>query len=232
MGYGGLSSFPFDYGGGPTDEETIYYALRGAVGVGGSATDDTGIDGLWRECRAAGLAAAASSLECAVAQAFPQIATEFIPVYEEELGIVPPENATDEDRRRAITEAYTAKAAENEVDLAVRLSKIDTRLSLPAIPQTKAKTVQFGKAFEPQDGVPTYGPTQKSSRVPNYSDDFFVRVFFTLATTMPTPVDLAIIMKAKRLLREILPSWVSFAIISSNGPFLLDTSPLDLTCLS
>jgi hypothetical protein len=237
MGYGLWGSFPFEYGGGPTDEETTYNALRSAVGEGGSAANDDGIDGLLRRCRAIALAAGDAAVERAALQAFPQFATDHIPVYEEEYGIVPPEGATEQDRRLAIVAAYTAKVAENEVELAVGLAAIDSRLAPVAIPRAKAWYVQAGKAFEPQDGVPGYGPSSfgahaKSTPCPNASSDFYVPVQLTIGTTLPTPTDVASIAKAKAYLRVNLSSWVDFAVLTSTGPFTLDVSPLDLTCMS
>ena len=230
-GYGG--PWPLDFGGGPTEEEKAYQALRKAVGEGGSAIREDGIDALWRRCKAMGLAAASTPVERAALQAFPQIATDHLPVYEDVFGIVPPEDATDQDRRIAIVAAYTAKAAENELDLAVGLTAIDTRLAPVAIPRALAWYVQFGKAFEPQDGAPSYGPVFKSTPCPNTSSDFYVPVQLTLAAgPMPTPVDVASIAKAKTFLRAALPSWVDFAVVTNLGPFILDVSPLDLTCMS
>lgn len=231
-GFGGSNPWPMQWGGGPTDEEVVYNALRSAVGEGGSAKKDDGIDGLWRRCRARGLAAGGSFAERAALQAFPQVATDHIPVFEEEFGIIPPEGATDEDRRQAIVAAYTLKAAQNEVELAERLFEVDPRFVLVNIPRALASTVQLGKAFQPQDGTPAYGGGRFGSAWPNYSSDFCVVVRLPTVAVMPTPVDLASITYAKRLLRKILPSWVDFAVITSTGPFLLDVSPLDLTCMT
>lgn len=230
--WGSLNPWPFQWGGGPTDEEIVYNALRSAVGEGGSAKDDTGIDGLWRRCRARGLAAVGSFAERAALQAFPQIATDHIPVYEAELRIIPPEGATDEDRRQAIVAAYTLKAAQNELELADRLLEIDPRFLVVNMPRALATTVQLGKAFQPQDGIPAYGGGRFGSAWPNYSSDFCVVVRLPTVAAMPTPVDLASITYAKRLLRKILPSWVDFSVVTSTGPFLIGVSPLGLTCLS
>lgn len=228
MGWG--DAWPLEFGGAPTREDLAYRALKSAVGKGGSAENEGGIDGLWRRCKAAGLAAASSAVERAALQAFPHLATDHIPVYEEVFGIVPPEGATDEDRRIAIVAAYTARVAENENELLVGLLAIDPRFSLAVIPRALAWYVQAGKAFEPQDGIPTYGPVAKSTPCPNASSDFYVPVLLTIATVLPTPVDVASVAKAKRYLRAMLPSWVDFSVITSTGPFLADVSPLDFTC--
>jgi hypothetical protein len=230
--WGSFNPWPFEFGGGPTDEESIYNALRSAVGEGGSAKKDDGIDGLWRACCAGGLAALGSFAERAATQAFPNLATDHIPVYEELYGITPPEGATDEDRRQVIAARYVDRLLADEPDLAVALADIDVRATLVAIPPAISTTVQLGKAFEPQDGFPTYGGARLSTGYPNFSSDFYVPVLLTIATTLPTPVDLTSINALKRHLREALPAWVDFDVLTSTGPFILDVSPLDLTAMS
>ena len=92
--------------------------------------------------------------------------------------------------------------------------------------------MQLGKAFQPQDGFPSYGGARLSTGYPNFSSDFYVPVLLTIATTLPTPVDLTSINALKRHLREALPAWVNFSVITRTGPFLIGVSPLGLTCLS
>ncbi len=46
--FGFQNPFPHELGGGATLDEAIYRALREAVGVGGSASDDSGAEGGWR----------------------------------------------------------------------------------------------------------------------------------------------------------------------------------------
>lgn len=233
MPYAWHTPFPIEYGPGQIGEETIYQALRRAVGDGGSAKKETGIDALWRRSKAKALAQLAAMTEKGALQGFPHLATDRLVVWEDELGISPPEGATDDDRRLAVQVAYVEKAIASEPELLAALQAIDVRLSLFPIPRANAWYVQLGKAFEPQDGTPKYsGGAQKSAPCVNTSSDFYVPVLLTIGTVMPTPVDLETIVKAKRFLATALPSWVDFKVILSTGPFLMGVSPMGLVALS
>jgi len=103
-GFGWHNPWPFEWGGGPTPDEAIYHAWRDALGSL-PAKDDTGIDGLWRQCRSSAIASVATFCERAVLQAFPHVATDHLPLWEDYLGVLPA--GTEEERRADVVEAYT-----------------------------------------------------------------------------------------------------------------------------
>jgi len=230
---GGLCPVPFEVGGGDTEDERVYQAMRRAVGDGGVAVTENGIDGLWRRCKAGAIASLNTFPERAALQAFPHLATDHIPVYEEELGITPAAAATDVARRADITAAYTRKIQATGPDLATQLSAIDPRTSLLDIPRATSGVVALGKAFQPQDGTPSYGGGRLSTSFPNFSTEFHVPVILNLgASPVPGPGDQLIIARIKRTLRDVLPAWVSSAVITGSPGFYLDVSPLDYTAMS
>lgn len=229
-GYGWHNGFPFEYGGGETVDEEVYNALRSAVGKGGSAADDSGIDGLWRQCRAQTIATLMTFAERAALQAFPNLATDHIPVYEELLHITPAAGASDEERRRDITAAWTRQISADIPTLRTQLQLIDPRADILDLPHSRATTVVKGKGFEPQDGNPDYGGGRISSSYPNYASEYYLPILLDLAGAGPVPSAAVqiIIQRLKRLVRDVRPSWVDFAVMTGSG-FILDLSPLDAT---
>jgi hypothetical protein len=236
-GYGGLNPWPLEYGGGPTEEETVYDAMRRAVGDGFPAPNENGIDGNWRMCRAMGIAALGTGGERAALQALPNLATDHIPVYEDLLGITPTVDEPDETRRQNNARAFTRKVQADVPELTVQLTTIDARLSIQEVPYDEGVIVNYGKSFEPQDGSPSFGGGRRSTAFPNYSTEFIVRVLFDLGMfPAPTSAEAAIIRKVKAFLNEVLPSWVSYSISTGGGiagtGFILDQSLLDVTAMT
>lgn len=233
---GGLNTIPLHVGGGPNDTELAYQQLRDAVGEGGSAKDDSGIDGLWRMCRAHGVAAGSSAERRAAYQAFPQFATDLIPYHERILRIAPRVGAPDSERRDVITERWYEVAVASVPDLDRELKKIDERLSILESPYERSISTEFGRVFQAYDSNeegPAFNlPGSKAhTEVPNYSTHQVVRVRFTLGYAgVPVPSDRAIISRVRDLLRRTLPSDTTFSI--STGPWLLGVTPIGLGALS
>lgn len=219
---------PFQIGGGPTEDELVYEALKRAVGEGGYAKDETGIDGLDRAIEAGMLSTINQASERAALQAFPSTATDHLSLHEDYLGIVASEEDTDVARRQAVADQLTLVADASEPSLAVQLARIDARASLLSVPHNLTAVVVLGKAFEPQDSTPTYGP-MRGTGYPNYSSEFYVPVLLNLGYVTPTPADLLAIQRIKRLMREALPSWVHFSVITTPGPFILGVSLVGIT---
>ena len=94
MPLGWSNALPLELGGGPTDAERIYTALRRAMGQGGAGPEG-GIEDLWRQCKARAIADAGLGLEAAVLQAFPGEATELLETWEELLGVQPAATVAD-----------------------------------------------------------------------------------------------------------------------------------------
>lgn len=219
MPLGSLNNLPFRVGGGPTAAESAYSVLRQAVGTGGSAANDRGIEGLWRRSEAKGLAAAASSMRRAMLQAFPYLATDLLPYYERILGLVP--QGSEEERRQAVVALWTANADNPTQVLLAQLQRIDARLSLIEEPHSRAATVQYGRAFAPHDPAleaPAFGLTRGHVQFPNYSTDMILRVLFSVGHTGPlTGAELLIVERVKSELRKALPSTTDFTIAVDVG---------------
>lgn len=233
-GFGWHNGWPFEFGGGDTEDEEIYGALRGAVGKGGAAEDDSGLDGLWRQSKAQALATLQSMAERAALQAFPTYATDHLPVYEEILRIVPGEDETEVERRAEVVAAWTRQQKADTPSFIEQLQLIDPRASLLPCPHDQATTTVLGKAFEPQDGIPDYGP-RRSTGYPNFATEYVHTIALALDTVPPVAnaADLVIINRIKRFLRDVLPSWETFQIVTSaEAGFILDLSPLDVTAMT
>lgn len=214
-GFGWHNPWPLEWGGGPTEDEKTYEAMRSAVG-NLAAVDDTGIDGLWRQCRAGAYASASTFVERAVLQAFPQVATDSLPLWEDFLRIIPTSDQTDEDRRQAVVTAYTSRSLADGADVAARLKAIDGRISVLSIPFSQATTVMMGGSFE--------------AAAPNYSSEFLIPVQIAI-TGSPTQADRESMTTGAKYLDETLPAWVDYYVVTGVG-FTLDLSLLDTTALT
>jgi hypothetical protein len=223
-----LEVFPLELGGNTYRTEDIYNALRSAVGVGGAGPKDS-IEDLWRQSKAQAIASVVIMIERALRQAFPNVATDHIASYERLLGFGAPAGATDEERRRAITAAWTARLLANMPEVEKSLQVLDPAFYVTELPYDLTALVHFGKMFPERTlDVP-------ASQFPNYADDFVLRVGYTLATgqTAPDPLVLA---AAEQLLNTVLPGWTDYEIVTGDG-FFTDggddgSSLLDLTTLA
>lgn len=232
MALGAGNPLPFQVGGGPTDTEQAYGVIRRAVGEGGSASDDSGIEGLWRHSRAKGLEAASSAERRALLQAFPHLATDLLPYYERLLQIVPPTGATEAERTRVVAERYYERAVSATPDVEAELKRIDPRLRILEIPQNHAIVAQLGRAFEgrrPEEEGPDFNlmTGRKHVLYPMFSTELIVRVRFDLGYSgPPTLADEKVILRARSMLRRVLSSDVSFSI--STGPWVVGETPIGL----
>jgi hypothetical protein len=221
MPLGSNNPLPFRVGGGPTPTQRAYETLRQAVGEGGSAPNDRGIEGLWRRSEAKGLAAGASHCRRALLQAFPHLATDLLTYYERILGIIPETNATEAQRRVVVTEAWTKRAASDTPTLAERLDAVDPRFSIIESPHEQAATVQDGRVFGPLATdleEPPFVLERGHVQCPAYSSDQVVRVLFAVGHTGPlTSAELAIVERARAVLRDALPTTSDFSIAVDSG---------------
>lgn len=240
---GSLNPLPMQVGGGPTSTSRAYDTIRQAVGKGGSAENDRGIDGLWSRSRAQGLASATSSIRRAALQAFPQIATDALPFYERATGIVPAPDATVAERQEVALERWTAQPVRSWPELELALKAIDSRFSL-VMPtysggngygEDAEVVTMYGRGFDAYDTLlpssqPAFGIEGGCTQYPAYSSRQVLRVLFTLGYTGAlTPADLELVEKAKRLLRGALLADEDFQI--STGPWVLDVTPIDFGAL-
>lgn len=228
---GPLNPIPTEVGGGASETEKAYGIISRAMGTGGIAQNEEGIDGLWRRSRAKGLAAATSAYRRAVYNAFPHLATDLLPSYERTLGLTAAPGATEQQRREAVWDAYVTQASAVVPELSRRLEAIDARFALVEVAHDYQVTTIHGRAFgahDVADEVPAFGGPGYSI-APNYSTDFTQKVNFAVGYGGALlPSDGRKYESAKSALRALLPSWVDFSICTSTG-FYLNQSPLDLT---
>jgi hypothetical protein len=210
--FGWANAFPLELGGQTSHIENVYNALRSAVGRGGSATDESGLEAAWRAAKATAIAASLDAYERAVFQALPEHATEHVPVYERVLGIAPGSDQNDEDRRLAVVAAWTARVLATMGDLRASLQSISTQLDIEETSYEEAVVAMLGKMFPAYGdealGVPAY---------PNYSSEFVLRVTYTLSTG-ETAIPESVRSAARRLLNTALPAWVDWRIFQVTSP--------------
>jgi hypothetical protein len=215
---GSLNPLPFRVGGGQTPSSQAYATLRQAVGKGGSAANDLGIDGLWRRSRAKGLAAGASAVRRALMQAFPFLATDALPYYERRLGLLAAPGDSDTKRRAAIVPRWTAAPLRSWNDILNALKALDTRFSLVLPLDTHEIVSDLGRAFNAYDTTnaalgPAFGIPGGCTTFPNYSTRQLLRVSFAPGYAGKLkPVDFNLIEQARQLLRASLPSDQDFQI--------------------
>lgn len=224
-----LNPCPMQVGGVPTRTSKAYKLIRDAVGKGGSASNDLGLEGLWRRSKAHGLAAATSSVERAVVQMDPHLATDFLPYYERVLGIVPAAADAQATRAENAGTQWTRALDASIPALADQFARIDSRLTVLSPAHSGAATTQHARAFPAYDSTvegPAFGDPGLAL-FPNYSTEFMVHVRFTLGHTGSYTNDEArIVERVKTLLRDALPSWVSFRI--STGAWVIGVTPIGM----
>jgi hypothetical protein len=230
-GFGWHNPMPMTFGGGATRTERIYVALRSAAGKGGSAADDSGIEGLRRKVIARALAAVTSGGERAALQAFPHLATDLLPYYERIYGLADDPDLTEAERREAAAQLYTLQLAASLPEIAASLAAIDERFSIVSIPDSLSIITVAGRAFEDYDGAEPFGGGRQSTALPNYSTRVDVVVLLDIADGVaPGITELRSMQRAARLLHDVLPNDASYHIITHLG-FAVGVSLLGFTGL-
>lgn len=231
-GFGWQNGFPFEFGGGATHTETIYAAMRSAVGVGGSALDDDGtIDGLWRQARAVGLAAAATTGERAILQAFPGLATDLLEYYERLLQSIPDIGESLVDRQASVEQLWTERVRAAMPDIAADLVEIDPRFEVAVVDRQVTTDTLLDRAFEDHAGTLPFNGGRRSTRFPNYSTQFVVTATIDLGSGVtPSTDEQKLIERARAHLNKVLPATHNFQVLTGVG-FVLDVDLLDLTGL-
>lgn len=221
--------FPIELGGGPTTVEKLARALRSASGRGGSADDESSIDGAWRAAIARALAAAATTAERAALQAFPHRATDLLPYYERLLGL--DGGGSTSERQAAAGALYGARAGADAPSLEAELAALDPRFRLLSTPAAVAVTTVAGRAFADRDGAEPFGGGRESTALPAYSSARVVRALLDLGGgALSSDAERRTIETARRLLHRALPVTHAFSIVTHHG-FTLDTDRLDVTSL-
>jgi hypothetical protein len=230
-GFGWHNPMPMTFGGGPTRTERIYAGLRSAAGKGGSAADDSGIEGLRRKVIARGIAAIASGGERAALQAFPHLATDLLPYYERVYGLADDPDLTEAERREAAAQLYTLQLASSLPEIAASLEAIDERFSIVSIDDELSIVTIAGRAFEDYAGDEPFGGGRQSTALPNYSTRFDVVVLLDIGDGVtPGIAELRVMQRAARLLHDVLPANGNYHIITHLG-FAVGVSLLGFTGL-
>lgn len=208
---------PFEVGGGPTEVELVYEAIKRAVGEGGYAKNEAGIDGLWRASKARALASLNLAVDRAVLQALPNVATDLLPYYEALLALTPGADASAASRRAAATASYTRSTRADCPSLTGALAAIDSRASLLSTARSLTDIAIMGKPFATD--FPAYASAEN-----------FIRVLLDLGTAgpMPAAADLEIMRQIRQMLADAVSAWVDISVVGSVG-FLADMSPCDCT---
>lgn len=236
-GLGAGNPFPFELGGGPSQVEEVYDTLYQSVGTALQAEEGT-IVSAWRWAKSYGIAATSQD-ERAFYQAFPDQSTDYLPVWEDILEIVPPSDATVVERQAAVLEAYTRSIDATYPKLDATLTSIDSRMEILIVPTANTRTTVPPRGFQDWDpsagdacGPPfnlVFGADSGSTctGVPNVSSDFVLYLFYDTGGAM-TVSDARKLEDAKASLNESLPAWVDFRSFTDCG-FILDEDLLDIT---
>lgn len=226
---GWQNPMPFQIGAGPSATLRTYGAMKRAVGKGGSAKSDDGPEALWRKSRAMGLALVGQVIERAILQAWPHLATDAIPYYERVLKIVPGAGASDAARRQAIVDRWIEELAATFPGLDEQLKGIDPRISLLQLDFNDAIVTHLGRAFEAHSASDPFFLLDGYTAWPNYATTFKQFVHFDVGHVGATTAsEDRTIVAIKAHLRNVLPSWVDFVVVTEVG-FTLDEDPLDIT---
>lgn len=231
-GIGGINPIPFAIGGGPSEYDEVYQALKACVGEPNYGDDDS-IDGAWRWARACGLVAS-ECIERAMMQIFPDRTTSFIPVFEEILLLTTgTAELTDEERRQNITDRWTTTISGIGPAVEDELQVIDPLFVVVTTDRDTSKTTESGRGFEDWDPLdadacgPEFGGGRTSSLYHNYSWDFVTLIQYQLASGVLSAENKRRLEQAKLALYYSLPSWVTWNIFTNSG-FILDQSLLDV----
>lgn len=201
--------------------EKAYRVLRSAEGKGGSASSEDGIDGLWRRSIALGLACATSAYRRAICNSNPRTATDTIPYYERCLGVIPPVEASETERREVVVAEWPAKASAIQRDIREQLKRIDSRFDIIQPNDSYSHVSHDGEVFG------TWG----ISGMALFTTRYTLRVRFNVGHTPLTNTERTQLEQAKRKLRDTLPPFWGFTITTSTG-FLCGVSPLGTTGVS
>lgn len=230
----------FELGGGPSPQEQVYDVMFQNVGDGIQGPPDSLVE-KWRMARARGIAVTTQD-DRAATQAFPDLSTDYLPVWEDILSIIPSPTASEAERQAIVLAEYTRVIDATFPKLEAALENLDSLFSILLVPQQFTRITAQGRAFQdwdpsaPDASGPPFnlsasngaGPDQTS--LPNYSTNFILHVLFDVGAAAISASNQRTLAEARELLNESLPSWVDFSLFSECG-FILDTDLLDVTAL-
>ena len=227
---GPFGQFPLALGGGKPRALRAFEQIRRALG---NATAAGGIDELIRRAEAKGLAASTTHRRRAVRQAFPRLSRDALGYYERAMYRTPRPGEPAATRAATVSALGNTRPDATIARIEESLSRLDQRFSVAAPTWSSETTTVAGRTFAPlYPGLePTFGPPwHRSSPAPNYATTFRVRVLFAVGYAgQLLPEDARLLERAKTELRRLVPSWVTFSVLTSAGGFILDESLLDIT---
>lgn len=226
---------PIVLGGGPTDIEGTWLALRSAEGGEHGPGPVGGLEDASRQIQAAAIAGTDRAIERGFLQTFPGLSTDALPLWE--IALLS-DGADTEVALRALLEAlWRTPDGATTPHLAQALLDISAQLSIELEDEDLTIVTCPGKYLAPTDDVPEYGPFP-AARLPNYGSRDVLRVVYTLGVgeiAIPENVTRDV----TKLLRRRLPStmtWTLTQVTEGSAVFLLDggiagESVLDVTPL-
>lgn len=227
-------------GGGPSPQDEVYDAMYQNVGNGIQAGPKTLVE-KWRMARARGIAAFTEDAR-ATAQAFPDISTDYLPVWEDILNIPLDPTASEAQRQETVLAEYTRTIDASFPKLDSALKSIDALMQILLIPHEYTRTTVPCRAFQDWDpsapdasGPPfnlaaTGGSGADATSFPNFSDEFILSVLFDVGVGALAVSNQRKLSDARDELNESLPAWVDFRLFTSCG-FILDQDLLDVTAM-
>lgn len=225
------NSLPLQVGGSPTRFEKSYAVLQRMVGRNGYSANDDEIEALWRQAKADAMACLETFDERAAMQATPLTATDHLPLYEAEQGLLTDKLTAQQQRREAVVTRYRATPEPWTSGLLSALRQIEPSVEIITRPWANTTTTQAGRWYAPFEPTPSndYGGGRAGTSFPNFSDAHEVLVHFPIANGfVPSNDQLRRVSQMRDTLYEVCPGWVNYRIIHSIG-FILDESRLDAT---
>jgi hypothetical protein len=204
---------PISPGGEPIASD-IAKDLRRAIGTLASEGDT--LEDAIRRAEAELIADEDADIERAVCQAFVHLATDALEGYERVLGITPPLEASEAERRETAAAAWTVRSRANIPSLVESLQGISPAFSVAYPTESITTAVRLGRTMGDRNDENVYGPYRQASGFPNYSTRQIVRVRYQLAvgeTVVPEQVR----MRATELLNARLPAFVDWTISTGSG---------------
>lgn len=231
-GFSWDNPFPMYLDDGPTEIELAYEGLHEAAGVSTADPSQSALAlkdvnplvlsslaDLEVKCTAIAIGAAATWPEHAMYEGFTDTMIDALPAWEKMLGISPIADSILE-RQAAVTLAYTRSADAANPALSATLQRVSPKLFLDSLDPDLWVQTMYGKNFSPYPNgegfYGMYGPPYRnedaialfgrSSRWPNYSDAYVVRVRYVLEAGETIP-PARLLTQTQDLLIETLPAW-------------------------
>lgn len=225
-GWGWQNGWPYQWGGGSTFEERAYVAMRDVLGRDGAGPEDASIEDAWRRERAKLIGACVAAGERAANQAHPARATDALPYYEQLLALS--DAGPMDERLREAARRFTEQPLADGLSLLESLQAIDPRFELIEVPREATIIMHEGRVFEDFAATLPFGGGRTASDFGLVSSEYHVHARLPVGPAPPSAADRLSLQRARALLDERLPAWVTYRLTTSGG-VVLDASPMDVT---